>query len=78
MGMPLEGERARMPERVREKAAELTREGYEVRLFRPEDTLSLVAFVREQFPHWEPSLRDGLLHGNTEVVLATHQGAVVG
>jgi GNAT superfamily N-acetyltransferase len=78
MGMPLEGARARMPERVREKAAEMTREGYDVRPFRTDDTLSLFAFVREQFPHWEPSLRDGLLHGNTEVVLATHRGAVVG
>jgi GNAT superfamily N-acetyltransferase len=78
MGMPLEGARARMPERVREKAAELAREGYEVRLFWTEDTLPLLAFAREQFPHWEPSLRDGLRCGNTEIVLATHHGAVVG
>lgn len=76
MGMPLEG--VRMPGWVREKYAALAREGYEVRLFRLGDTLPLLAFAEEHFPHWQPSLLEGLQRGNTEIILATRNGQIVG
>jgi mycothiol synthase len=76
MGMSLEG--VSTPARVREREAELAAEGYEVRLFRREDTLKLLAFVEEHFAHWAPSMLDGLQHGNLEVLVAFHNGEVVG
>ncbi|HVK03337.1 MAG TPA: GNAT family N-acetyltransferase, partial [Armatimonadaceae bacterium] len=78
MGMPLEGSAARMPERVRQKRAEMEREGYAVRMFTPEDTLPLLAFADAHFPHWRESLRESMLRGNAEIVLATHGAEVVG
>jgi mycothiol synthase len=76
MGMRLEG--VRMPDKVRERYAELQREGYEVRMFRREDTLPLLDFMEKHFPHWTPSVLDGLQHGNLEIMLATQGGEVVG
>lgn len=76
MGMRLEG--VRMPEAVRAKQALLQTEGYSVRQFRREDTLSLLNFAEEFFPHWQPSLADGLQHGNLEITAALRNGEVVG
>lgn len=76
MGMQLEG--VRMPEAVRERYAALQAEGFEVRLFRREDTLPLLAFAEAHFPHWQPSILDGLQHGNLEIIVATHHGEIVG
>lgn len=76
MGMRLEG--VSMPARVREREAELAAEGYEVRLFRREDTLNLLAFAEEHFAHWAPSVLNGLQHGNQEIILALHNGEIVG
>jgi GNAT superfamily N-acetyltransferase len=67
----------RMPEGVQAKWAELKADGYEVRMFRREDTLPLLAFVEEHFAHWQPSILDGLQHGNLEIVVATLQGEFV-
>ncbi|HLV79785.1 MAG TPA: GNAT family N-acetyltransferase [Chthonomonadaceae bacterium] len=76
MGMPLEG--VRMPEPVRACYAALQQEGCEVRMFAQEDTLALLAFAEEHFPAWQPSLREGLLRDNTEIVLATKNGQIAG
>jgi len=76
MGMRLEG--VRTPERVRQRYAELQQEGYEVRLFRREDTLPLLDFMEKHFAHWTPSVLDGLQHGNLEILVATHRGEIVG
>lgn len=76
MGMSLEG--VSTPARVREREVELAAEGYEVRLFRREDTLKLMAFVEEHFAHWAPSMLDGLQHGNLEVLVSFLNGEVVG
>ena len=76
MGMRLEG--VRMPDKVRERYAELRQEGYEVRMFRREDTLPLLEFAEKHFAHWAPSVLDGLQHGNLEIVVATQHGEVVG
>jgi GNAT superfamily N-acetyltransferase len=75
MGMSLEG--VRTPDSIRTRYDELGREGFEVHLFRREDTLPLIAFVEEHFPHWTPSLLDGLRAGNEEVSLATWDNEVV-
>jgi mycothiol synthase len=76
MGMRLEG--VRMPEPVRVRGAQLEQEGYAVRMFRREDTLPLLAFMEQHFAHWTPSVVDGLQHGDLEVMLATHNGEIVG
>jgi mycothiol synthase len=76
MGMRLEG--VSTPARVREREQELAAEGFEVRLFRREDTLALLAFVEEHFPHWAPSVLDGLQHGNLEIFVAFLNGEIVG
>lgn len=76
MGMRLEG--VRMPPAVRERWDELKEKGYEIRMFRREDTLELLEFAEANFPHWAPSVLDGLQHGNLEIVVATCQGEIVG
>lgn len=76
MGMRLEG--VRMPEQVRERQAALAAEGYEVRMFRREDTLPLLAFCEEHFAHWTTSILDGLQHGDEEILLALQGGEIVG
>jgi len=76
MGMRLEG--VRMPNRVRERKESLANEGFEVRLFRREDTQPLLAFAEQHFPHWTPSVLDGLQHGNLEILIATQNGEIVG
>lgn len=76
MGMRLEG--VSMPEKVKQRWEELKAEGYEVRMFRREDTLPLLAFVEEHFPHWTPSILDGMQHGKTDTVLALKDGEIVG
>ena len=76
MGMRLEG--VRMPEQVRQRYEALKAEGYEVRPFRREDTLPLLAFVEKHFPHWTTSIIDGLQHNNMETLIATCNGEIVG
>lgn len=76
MGMRLEG--VRMPDPVREKRAELLKEGYEIRMFRREDTLPLLDFTEKHFPHWQPSLLEGLQKANLEIIVALHDGEMVG
>lgn len=76
MGMRLEG--VSMPEKVRERYAALQAEGYEVRLFRREDTLPLLDFMEKHFSHWAPSVLDGLQHANLEILIATQNGEIVG
>lgn len=76
MGMRLEG--VTTPPAVAEKYEALKTEGYEIRMFRREDTLALLAFMEQHFAHWAPSVLDGLQHGNLEIMIATHQGEIVG
>lgn len=76
MSMRLEG--VRMPDATRQRWAELTQEGYEVRMFQREDTLPLLTFAEAHFPHWAPSVLEGLQRGNLEIVLATKGGRIVG
>jgi predicted N-acetyltransferase YhbS len=77
MGMNLEG--VRMPEKVQQKWEALKAEGYQIRMFQREDTLPLINFVEKHFPHWTPSIIDGLQHGNLNTVVALNkQGEVVG
>jgi mycothiol synthase len=77
MGMRLEG--VRMPAKVHQRWEDLKAEGYEVRLFRREDTIPLLNMVEQYFPHWTPSIIDGLQHGNLETVVAFNkEGEVVG
>lgn len=76
MGMRLEG--VRMPAEVRRHAGELRAEGYEVRMFRREDTLPLIAFSLTHFPEYGDTVRDGLQHGNEEIVVAAKDGEIVG
>jgi mycothiol synthase len=76
MGMALEG--VRMPEAVRQHADRLRQEGFRVGLFQREDTLPLLAFAANHFPHWQPSVLEGLQRGHTEILIATHSEEVVG
>jgi mycothiol synthase len=76
MGMRLDGQR--MPQRVKEKWAALKTEGYEIRMFERGDTLPLLAFAEKHFPHWQPSVLDGLQRANMEIVVATKGERIVG
>lgn len=76
MGMALEG--VRMPDSVRARQAELAADGYHVRLFHRDDTLPLLDFAAAQFPHWRPSVLEGLQRGNLEIVVAERAGEIVG
>lgn len=76
MGMQLEG--VRMPDAVRKRAGELRHEGYDIRPFRREDTLPLMAFSAEHFPEYGETIRDGLQHENCEIIVANRDGEIVG
>ena len=68
MGMPLEG--VRMPDAVKRKQAMLASEGITVRPFERADTLPLLDFAEAHYPHWTPSIRDSLLRGSTDILVA--------
>jgi len=77
MGIPLEG--IRMPESVRRRSRTLQQEGVSVLLFRLEDTLPLLEFAGQHFPHWQPGVLEGLQRGNTEIMVAAmDSGEIVG
>lgn len=76
MGLRLEG--VATPEAVRRREIELARDGFEVRLFRLEDTLPLITFSQEHFPEYGDTIRDGLQHDDREIVLATLHNEIVG
>lgn len=68
---------AATPESVRRKEEELARAGCVVRPFRLEDSLSLLKFTETHFPYWEDSIRDGLQHGNYDIIVAVCDGEIV-
>lgn len=76
MAKALDG--ARTPERVQAAERELQAEGFEVRMFRREDALPLLAFAAAHFPEWQGSILSDLYGGNLEMVVATYRGEVVG
>lgn len=76
MGLRLEG--AGTPPEVRSLTEELRRDGFELRMFRRPDTLPLIAFSETHFPQFGQTVRDGLQHGNEEIVVATRGGEIVG
>ncbi|MCX6379054.1 MAG: GNAT family N-acetyltransferase [Armatimonadetes bacterium] len=75
MGLNLEG--VITPKAVREKELELDSERYTIRPFRIDDSLPLMKFTETHFPYWEDSIRDGLQHGNYDIILAIHDGEIV-
>ncbi len=76
MGMRLEG--VRMPEAVRMRFELLQKDGHAVRPFQREDTLPILDFAGRHFPHWQPSVLEGLQRGNTDLLLATHHAEITG
>jgi mycothiol synthase len=75
MGMALEN--TVTPEPVRAKRESLAAAGVRVRRFEIRDTLPLLDFAEIHFPHWRPSVLEGLQQGNTEIVLAEENGAIL-
>lgn len=75
MGMTLEN--VVTPERVRTRSATLFEAGITVRLFRLNDTLPLLDFAEAHFPHWRPSVLEGLQQGNTEIIVATERDKIL-
>jgi mycothiol synthase len=75
MGMTLEN--VVMPDKVQARADALLSAGVTVRWFTKADTLPLLDFAEEHFPHWRPSVFEGLQQGNTEIILAEDNGEIV-
>jgi mycothiol synthase len=75
MGMTLEN--VVTTENVHAKGNALAAEGIVVRMFHLGDTLPLLDFAETHFPHWRPSVLEGLQQGNTEIVLAEDNGEIV-
>lgn len=75
MGMALEN--VVTPESVRAKSAKLADVGITIRLFHINDTLPLLDFAEAHFPHWRPSILEGLQQGNTQIVVATADGGEI-
>ena len=75
MGMALES--VVTPDAVRARREALEAEGVTVRPFTLRDTLPLLDFAEAHFPHWRPSVLEGLQQGNTEIVLAEDRGEII-
>lgn len=79
MDIALRGYQA--PPKYIEKKRALIEKGYRFDLYRPEDALSLFAFLREDFSWWLPDVRRAILAGRAEktLILAhSPEGKVVG
>jgi ribosomal protein S18 acetylase RimI-like enzyme len=75
MGMALES--VVTPEAVAARAEALRAAGVTVRRFDLRDTLLLLDFAETHFPHWRPSILEGLQQGNTEIVIADDNGEII-
>jgi len=76
MGLPLRG--VTTPPAVMARASSLASEGFMVRQFELADTLPLLSFMEEHFPHWHQSLIDGLQIKLENVFVAMKGTDVVG
>lgn len=76
MGMTLD--QAQTPSEVVASRQRLFEEGYEIRLFRKEDTLALLEFGESEFPYWKSSIRHDLMLGNLAITVAMHGQECVG
>jgi mycothiol synthase len=75
MEMSLKG--GQVPKAILTRYEDLWQGGYRVRPFQRTDTLPLLAFAEQYFPHWTPSLRDGLVQGNEEIIVATFHDEII-
>lgn len=69
------------PEKYRQKKAALVAQGYRFAPYALDDALALFAFLRAEFPHWLPNVRQALAEGRGEdTLLLAHapDGRVVG
>ncbi len=69
------------PRKYLEKKAALCAQGYRFAPFTPADTLALYAFMRAEFAHWLPNVRQALAEGRGEdALLLAHapNGEVIG
>ncbi len=57
------------PEAYRRKRADLVAQGYRFGAYTPADALPLLAFLRAEFVHWLPNLRQALAEGRGEDTL---------
>ncbi len=69
------------PEKYIQKKKLLENDGYRIKHFEPRDTLSLYAFIREDFPDWIEIIRENVVSGRAQdsmIIAQNKSGNTVG